>query len=246
MVFDDCYSFVSGYFNNTAMSMKNESHFLDANDNQWMQTNTAIRRKTISPRRNNNIVLDTIGEEDEELEPPLLEELEIYPKQIQEKAMTMLNPFFTNELANEKFLADCDLFGPIFFCFLFGSCLFLAGKVFIFSHLYSIAMVSVLGMYGLLKLMCYGYHQHYITIKGVASALGYGMLHMVWFSFIGIFIRLSTVEPLCFVFGVPAVLLATLGASRLLGRMLHQTNNTLLIAYPTAMIYILFSFLIIF
>lgn len=244
MVFDDCYSFVSGYFNSTAMSMKNESHFLDANDNQWMETNTAIRRKTISPRRNNNIVLDTIGEEDEELEPPLLEELEIYPKQIQEKAMTMLNPFVTNDLANEKFLADCDLFGPIFFCFLFGSCLFLAGKVFIFSHLYGLAMISVLGMYGLLKLMCYGHQAQFITIRGVASALGYGMLHMVWFSFVGIFMRFNTGSS--FLVGTPAVLLSTIGASRILGLMSHQTNNSLLIAYPTAMIYIVFSFLIIF
>lgn len=244
MVVEDCYSFVSGYFNSTTLSMKNDSQFLDANDNQF----GAIGRRSISPRRNVTFMLDTIGEEEEyeqsELEPPLLEELEIYPEKIQEKAMTMLIPFVTNELANEKFLADCDLFGPIFFCFLFGSCLFLAGKVFIFSHLYGLAVISVLGMYGLLQLMCYQHQHHSITIRGVASALGYGMLHMVWFSFVGIFMRFDMGSS--FLIGTPAVLLSTIGASRLLRLMSHQTNTKLLIAYPTAMIYIVFSFLIIF
>lgn len=227
---------VSGYFNNSNTSIRNETAFFDANDKQF-------NRLSMSPQKNITYVTDTI-ENNEIDEPSLLEELEIYPEQIKEKAMIFMNPFLTNQLANEHFLADTDLFGPIFFCFLFGACLFLAGKVFIFSHLYALSMASVLGMYVLLKQMSYDHHEQFITMKGVASALGYGMLHMVWFSIIGIFLNLNTLNGL-FV-GTFAVGLSTFGASRILGIMSNQSNNGALIAYPTAIIYVLFTFLVIF
>lgn len=212
---------------------------MDANENQFLYPT----RLSISPQCNATFQLSTISEEEED-EPPLLEELEIYPEKIKEKAIMMMNPFALNQLANERFMADVDLSGPIFFCFIFGACLFLAGKVFIFSHVYCLSMFSVFGMYGLLKLMCYGHLEHFITLRGVASALGYGMLHLVWFSFIGIFMRLNTFNG--FILGVPAVLLSTAGSSRILSLMSNQSNNGTLIAYPTAMIYILFSFLVTF
>lgn len=240
LVVNDCFGFVSGYFNSSTGSIKSETQILDTNDNQFFYPS----RPSLSPSRNVTFQLSTISEEDEDDEPPLLEELEIYPEQIREKAMLMLNPFARDQLANEQFLADTDLSGPMFFCFLFGACLFLAGKVFIFSHVYCLSMVSVFGMYGLLKSMCYGHHEHFITLKGVASALGYGMMHLVWFSFIGIFMRLNTFDG--FVFAVPAVILSTMGSSRILSLMSNQPNNGPLVAYPTAMIYIMFSFLVTF
>lgn len=249
LVFEDCSSFIGNNFNNTTNVTKNESQYLDPNANQLTNDNHFnINRPSISPRRNltfsQTFQLDTISEE-EEHEPSLLEELEIYPEQIKVKAMMMLNPFTkNNQLADEQFLTDTDLSGPMFFCFLFGACLFLAGKVFIFSHMYGLSMISIFGMYGLLKLMCYGHQEHFITIKGVASALGYGLFHLIWFSFIGCFMRLNTFDG--FVFAIPAVVLSTAGASRILSLMLNQPNNGTLIAYPTAMIYVLFSFLVTF
>lgn len=137
MVFDDCIGFVSGYFNSTSISAKSESHFLDPNDNH--QFSYSLRpsispRPSMSPRHNMGVTLDTIDEEEED-EPPLLEELEIYPEQIRDKAMTMINPFMSDRFAIETFLYDIDLSGPIFFCFLFGAFLFLAGKVFIFRYI---------------------------------------------------------------------------------------------------------------
>lgn len=66
-------------------------------------------------------------------EPPLLEELEIYPREIWDKAMFMVNPF-AEEFAVGRFLIDADLSGPLFFVFLFGTLLFLAGKGFIFGN----------------------------------------------------------------------------------------------------------------
>lgn len=180
----------------------------------------------------------------EENEVPLLEELEIDPKQIFEKALTMINPFVGDEFSMGRFLIDPDLSGPLFFCFCFGSFLFLAGKVFIFSHMYGLMMISVVGLYGLLMLMnCYGQQMNFITLKGVASALGYGMQHLIWLSFIGIFIRLDTYTG--FVLATTAIALATCGASRVLSLMINQQSSAL-IAYPTAIIYTLFVLLVVF
>lgn len=218
--------------------MKSDIHYLDSNDNQF---NCTVR-KSLPPRANETFKLDAYAEI--EKETPLLEELEIYPDQIQQKAVTMVNPFASDELAFEQFLVNIDLSGPVFFCFLFGFCLFLAGKVFIFSHVYALSMVSVLGMYGLLKLLSYEHHEHFISIKGVASALGYGIMHLVWFSFIGMFMELNNLTGLYF--GIPAIVLATFGGSRILCIMSNRPNNSALIAYPTAMIYTLFAFLVTF
>lgn len=245
MVYDDCMSFVSGYFNNTNISTKNDGHFLEVSDNQFNYSNHSnfSSRPSISPRRSMTVVLDTINEEEED-EPPLFEELGIYPHVIKGNALTMMNPFVNDQFAIETFLANIDLPGPIFCCFLFGACLFLAGKVFIFSHLYGLSILSVFGMYGLLKLMCYGQHAHCISVKGVASALGYGLLHLIWLAFIGIFMRLNTFDG--FIFATLAIVLSTAGASRILCIMSNLPNKRALIAYPTAMIYILFSFLVAF
>lgn len=239
LVYEDCMSFVSGYFNSTTNLTKNDGHFLEDTD----YTLNYSPRPSISPRRSMTVVLDTINEEDEE-EPPLLEELGIYPQQIRDNAMTLINPFAGDRLVIETFLANLDLSGPIFCAFIFGACLFLAGKVFIFSHLYALSMFSVFGMYGLLKLLCYDQHAHCISIKGVACALGYGLLHLIWLAFIGIFIRLNTFDG--FIFATLAIVLSTAGASRILSIMSNQPNQRTLIAYPTAMIYILFSFLVAF
>lgn len=239
MVYDDCMSFVSGYFNSTQILSKNDGQFMEASDIQLNYSS----RKSISPRRSMMVMLDTINEEDEH-EPPLLEELGIYPEQIKQNALTMINPFASNRLAIETFLANIDLSGPIFCCFLFGACLFLAGKVFIFSHLYGLSLLSVFGMYGLLKFLSCGEYAHCISIKGVASALGYGMLHLIWLAFIGIFRRLNTFDGL--IVATPAIVLSTVGASRILSIMSNVPNKRVLIAYPTAMIYILFCFLVAF
>lgn len=224
--------------NNTSDSMKSDGDFdfLDSNEN-WFNFTV---RNSLSPR-DSTLQLKLAEYANE---PPLLEELEIYPDLIQEKAVTIFNPFASSELAFEHFLADIDLYGPLFFCFSFGACLFLAGKVFIFSHVYGLSMISVFGMYGLLKLMCFGHQDQLITVKGVASALGYGLLHLVWFSFIGIFMHLNTFNGFCF--ATFAIVLATFGASRILCIMSNQLNNSALIAYPTAMIYTLFAFLVTF
>lgn len=238
MILDDGYA--AGYCKSTNISIKNE--LFDSNDNRF----DGSVRQSISPGRNitfqrNNTITNGI---DEDNERPLLDELEIYPGVIAEKATALINPFASNQLAIEQFLADIDVSGPLFFCFLFGSCLFLAGKLLIFGHMYGLAIVSILGMYGLLRLMAYGQQEHFISIKGVASALGYGMLHLVWFSFFGIFMHLNTYNGV--IFAAAAIILSTIGASRILCSMSNRANYGALVAYPTAMIYTLFAFLVVF
>lgn len=230
VMFDGCYEYFNRHGNDT------QCFDTDVNTFYSMVTSKSKSRYSVGFHFNVN--------DGERNEPSLLEELEIYPEQILEKALIMINPFGGDEFAMGRFLIDTDLSGPLFFCFLFGSFLFLAGKVFIFSHMYGLMMVSVAGLYGLLLLMCFRHQMHLITIKGVASALGYGMQHLIWLSFIGIFMRLNTFTGS--ILAMAAITLATCGASRILGLMMNQPDYNALIAYPTAMIYTLLVFLVIF
>ncbi|KAJ8940943.1 hypothetical protein NQ318_010144 [Aromia moschata] len=70
---------------------------------------------------------------DEFDEPPLLEELEIYPDRILEKVLAALNPLRGHSLADdaEYLTKESDLAGPISFCLLLAVALFLAGKTLI-------------------------------------------------------------------------------------------------------------------
>lgn len=237
VMFDGYYEYFDGNYNDTA-----GTQLFDVNDNTFDYTTTSKSKSRYSVGFHMNANVDDTNE------PPLLEELEIYPEQILEKALIMINPFGSDEFAMGRFLIDVDLSGPLFFCFLFGSFLFLAGKVFIFGHMYGLMVFSVLGLYGLLIMMSYAHQMHFITIKGVASALGYGMQHLIWLSFVGIFMRLDTFTGS--ILAATAIILATCGTYRILALMMNQSdkNNTInaLIAYPTAIIYTVFVFLVVF
>lgn len=238
MVCKDCCGSASGYFCSKTISESNDAtDFFDSNGNY-------IVRNSMSPKRNVSTRLDTINEYENELS--LLEELEVNPDQIKERAilMLMLNLWASDDLIVELFLTEIDLFGPMCFCFIFGFCLFLAGKMFVFGNIYGMSMVSILGIYALLRLLCDEQQDHFITIKGVAAALGYGMLHLIWLSFIGIFMRLNAFDG--FALAALAVGLATVGVSRILNLMSNLSNSRELIAYPIAMIYVLFAFFVMF
>lgn len=238
MTFDGWYDFMDGQFDDATISMRTSTRGFDVNENAFDSAATSKLKSRYS------IGLYSNAGVEEANEPPLLQELEIYPEQILEKALIMINPFASDEFAMGRFLVDSDLSGPLFFCFLFGAFLFLAGKVFIFSHMYGLMMVSIIGLYGLLMLLCNGHHTHFITIKGVASALGYGMQHLIWLSFVGIFVRLDSFTG--FALATTAIILSTCGATRILSLMMNQPNYSALIAYPIVMVYTLFVFLIVF
>lgn len=179
-----------------------------------------------------------------ENEVPLLEELEIYPDHIMEKSMAMLNPFQLHQTEIEQLFIDFDLPGPILIYLIFGVNLFLAGKSLIFDHIYVLSVTTTIGMYALLKLMNHGSDQRFITIGAVVSTFGYGMVNIVWLSMLGILMDLNTTNG--FIFAITSILMATLGTSHHLCIISKQIENRSLIAFPIALIYILFSFLVVF
>lgn len=227
-MFDECLSVISSYFSNTTI-------LVDEHENGFNQSHKS------------HLTFQESCDECDftyENEPSLLEELEIYPDRIIEKSMAMLTPFQLNQKHTEQLCFDIDLPGPILMYLVFGVNLFLAGKVFIFDHIYKLSIITTIGIYGLLKLMSHSSNQESLTIKSVASTLGYGMVNMVWLSTIGIVMDLNSVNGL--ILSATSVLMATVGTSQLLCAMANQTENSTLISFPIALIYALFSFLVVF
>lgn len=227
-VFDECLNVISSYFNNTTLPS-------DEYENRFNQSH-----KSYLTFQESYDECDFIHEN----EPPLLEELEIYPDRIIDKSIAMLSPFQMNQKDTEQLCSDIDLPGPVLMYLVFGVNLFLAGKRFIFDHIYELSIITTIGIYGLLRLMSRSPKQQSLTIKSVASTLGYGMVNMVWLSLLGIIMDLNSFNGL--ILSATSVLMATVGTSHLLCVMADQTDNSILIAFPIALIYALFSFLVVF
>lgn len=185
------------------------------------------------------------GEPNEFDEPPLLDELEIYPQRILEKSLAVLNPFHAQGLVDnpEYFFKETDLAGPITFCLTLAACLFVTGSKAQFGYIYGLCVISVVVMYVLITLMCNS-TENYVTITAVASILGYSILPIVWLSIIGIFFSLNTT------FGTAlaacAIFLATMSCSRIFCIMTGDSHQRYLLAYPCALVYIIFTLLVLF
>lgn len=182
-------------------------------------------------------------------EPSLLEELEIYPTRIVEKSLAVLNPFNTKDHAiNAEYLfKETDLAGPIAFYLALALCLFLSDtRKDMFGYVYGLSIITVIFMWMLMKLMCtsVGESQKYITISSIASILGYSILPIVWLSVPGIFISLN--NKIGIILGIGAVILSTTAASRIFCIMTGDKHQRILIAYPCALVYVIFSLLVLF
>lgn len=199
-------------------------------------------RQSISPGRDITFIKPNQIDENE---PPLLEELEIHPERILHKSLLILNPFHVDDTHDKSVDLgyESDLAGPIVFCLLFGVCLFVAGSKIHFGYIYGLSMISVCGMYALL-LMLTDEIARLLTFARVASALGYGILPIVWLSIFSIFVSLNSTFGI--IIAMMCITLATLGSSRMLCLLAHDTNKRLLIAYPCALAYIAFTFLVLF
>lgn len=160
-MFDECLGVISSYFNNTTLAVDEHENGFNHESYQFQKSYDEC---------------DFTYEN----EPPLLEELEIYPDRIIEKSMAMLNPFQMTEKDTEQLCFDIDLPGPILMYLVFGVNLFLAGKRFIFDHIYELSIITTIGIYGLLQLMSLNSNQESPTIKMVASTLGYGMVLIIY------------------------------------------------------------------
>jgi hypothetical protein len=180
-------------------------------------------------------------------EPPLLEELEIFPERILQKSLAVLNPFHSKGLADDAdyLFKENDLAGPIAFCLALAVCLFLSGSKIQFGYIYGLSMISVIMMYILMQLMVTSTStENYITVSSVASILGYSILPIVWLSILGIFIALNT--KLGMILAGLAVFLATAAASRIFCLMTGDQNQRFLLAYPCCLVYLIFVLLVLF
>lgn len=176
-------------------------------------------------------------------EPPLLDELEVYPRLILDKVRIMLNPLKQSSAACRSFEADFDLVGPMMVSLCFGGCMFVLGKRMTFQHVYVLCMVSVVFVHQLLVRMEYA-KGNAVGVKLVASVLGYGLVHMLWLIVLGAFVRLSTVSGLALT--ALAVYCAALGTGRIFTATRNQPKKLTLIAVPLALIYCLFALFVVF
>ncbi|KAL0832087.1 hypothetical protein ABMA28_001573 [Loxostege sticticalis] len=177
-------------------------------------------------------------------EPPLLDELEIYPDRILEKTLAVLNPFHGQSKADDAnfLLRDTDIAGPIAFCLALAVCLFLSGNKAHFGYVYGLSVMSVILMYFLLSLMCRT--EGVFTVLSVASVLGYCMLPMVVLAGLGIFVSLEGTVGISL--SAVAVIWSALSASRLFVTMTGDAEQRPLIAYPCALVNGVFALLVLF
>lgn len=177
-------------------------------------------------------------------EPPLLEELEIYPDRILQKVLAVLNPFRAHSITDdsEYLTKDTDLAGPIAFCIILALCLFLSGNKAHFGYIYGISMVSCILMYALLTLMTPA--SGVFNINTVASVLGYCLIPIVGLSLIGLFISLNGLFGITF--ASFAVIWASISASRLFVAISGDKEQQPLIAYPCALVYGVYVLLVVF
>ncbi|XP_045465518.1 protein YIPF7 [Harmonia axyridis] len=177
-------------------------------------------------------------------EPPLLEELEIYPDRILEKIKVVLNPFRSHCLTDdaEYLTKDADLAGPIFFYLVLAVCLFLSGNKPHFGYVYGVTVLASLLMYGLLSLMTL--EDGVFTFTTVFSVLGYSVSPIVGLSAIGIFFSLRGLVGIAL--SIIAVLWCCLSASRLFVTISGDKEQQPLIAYPCALVAGIYILMVVF
>lgn len=238
------------HFNNLTFAMGNSSNVFDSNAtfNSFSRRESMLSQRDSLPHQNKSIRIRnetySIERNEEEDEQPLLEELEIYPEKIMDKAMIILNPMRQSRWECEQFLMEIDLPGPIFICLLFGCLIVLNGRQVTFHHVYILSLMSVIGLYLLLNLLEYNNAMKLATLKSVASVLGYGLLHTLWLGACGFLIQLNSFNG--YVLVAASIFCSTLSASRILSIVIKQHNNIELFAYPIALIYCIFTLFIIF
>jgi len=185
--------------------------------------------------------IDQQGQNDEIAnEPPLLEELGIYPEHILQKTLSVLNPFRPSHKLRQEAAADADLAGPLVFCLAFGSLLLLTGKIH-FNYIYGIGAVGCVAMYGLLYLMNV---TNEVAFATVVSVLGYCILPIVGLAAIGVIFSLQGL--LGTIAALVAVFWCSISASKLFVTAFNMQHQQPLVAYPCAMLYAVFALITVF
>lgn len=169
-------------------------------------------------------------------EPPLLEELGIFPDQIAKRVLVVLDPFHSAVP-----LGEYDLGGPLVFCLILGFTMLLSGGKVHFGYVYGIGTTSCLLMYSLLHLMT---NANSVSLVSVASVLGYCLLPIVILSAVGILLPLN--NKFGYIFAGIGICWASLAASRIFVTMTSDMSQRPLIIYPCALLYGVFTLLVIF
>uniref|UniRef100_A0A8D9DPY2 Protein YIPF n=1 Tax=Cacopsylla melanoneura TaxID=428564 RepID=A0A8D9DPY2_9HEMI len=170
-------------------------------------------------------------------ELPLLEELEIEPDKIAKRMLLILDPF-----RSCIYLEEYDLMGPIMLCFLLPTILLLSAKAY-FSHVIGFGALCSFLMYCLLNIMS----TQMVSAITVFSVLGYGLLPQILLAMIGVIMPLYSM--LGFVLAFLCVMWSSYATSRILGVMMNTgetQSQLLLIAYPCALLYSVFTLLVLF
>uniref|UniRef100_A0A2M4BXL1 Putative rab gtpase n=1 Tax=Anopheles marajoara TaxID=58244 RepID=A0A2M4BXL1_9DIPT len=178
-------------------------------------------------------------------EPPLLDELEIYPRRILEKSLVVLKLFRANGTNDtpDYWFKETDLAGPIFFCLVLAACLSITDSRAQFGYIYGLSAISVIVMYCLIYLMGHK-PESFVSVAGVASVLGYSMLPIVGLSIVAVIFPMDNQYGMV-VAGL-AILLASMSASKFFCMMTGDPHQRYLLAYPCGLLYAIFSLLVLF
>lgn len=175
---------------------------------------------------------------DIENEPPLLEELGINVDSILMKSRAVLNPFTRYE---SSFADEADMTGPVAMCLLLGFLLLLQSKV-QFGVIYGQATVGCLSIYVVFNLMS----QRGIDLYRLTSILGYSLLPMVILSFLAVFLPIKRVKALGVVLGGGCIAWSTSTSTKIFVATLSMHDQSWLVAYPLALLYLSFAFITVF
>lgn len=171
-------------------------------------------------------------------EIPLLEELEIEPDKIIKRMLLILNPSGSCVI-----LEEYDLVGPLIFCILLPSILLLSAKTY-FSQVVGFGALCSFFMYCLLRLMS----PQPVAPNNVISVLGYGLLPQILLAIIGIVMPLYSMVG--FLLAFVCILWSSFATSRIFSISMNMnaadSNQSLLIAYPCALLYSVFTLLVLF
>lgn len=162
----------------------------------------------------------------------LLSILQLYTN----KTWTVLNPF---RQIDQHIMDDSDLAGPILFILLFGTFLLLSGKVH-FGYIYGVALIGTLTQYVILNLMAL----KSIDFTRTASVIGYCMLPLVVTSGLGVVISLD--NAFGYLLSSFIIIWCTYSSSAMFVSYLQLSEMRVLVAYPLALFYGIFSVMTLF
>jgi hypothetical protein len=180
--------------------------------------------------KENNDEKEQPNEDEEEIDPPLLEELGINPQNIKNKIIGVI----TLKRIDKKFLEDSDMAGPLLIFLLFAFSSVLQYKI-NFGYIYGISVFGSILVFLLLNLMS---KNDGILLYNTISVLGYCLIPIVLLSFIAVFLNMKNiVGGIC---AALAIILASLNASRFFEIGLDMHSQRWIIFYPVALFYTCF------